>query len=645
MVDTEPTGEPANTTLSTLAVPESNDRPVSASTELIALVVTVVGVGVAAQVLSDWLSVPSVLLWLAAGVAVGPEGLGLITPGAIDSGSLSAIVGLSVAIIVFEGAFALQLDRLREAPRETLRLVTFGAIISHLGTAVVVRFALGTSWELALLIGSLLIATGPTVISPILEVVPVRERVATTLETEGVVNDVTAAILAIVMFEYLLLEGEGLPTLIGQFAYRLGAGVLVGVAVAGVVWLVLARLELPTENAPRNARLVVLVAALAAYGGAEAGLGVAESGIAAVASAGFLLGNVDLPYREQIEQFKGDVTLVVLTFVFVVLASLLSLSDLRSLGLGGIVVVVLVTLVIRPLLVFLSTVGKRFTFRERLFVSSIGPRGIIPASVVTLFALQLGPGPQTTTLVGTVFLVIFATVTFQGGLARHIAQVLDVIPMRIIIVGGGRIGRALAERLEDRGEEVTIVERNQDVVESLREAGYRVEHGDGTDRDVLRGAGAENAKVIAAATPSDDVNLLVGQLARNTYDVETVVARVNQPDNEDAFQDLDIEAISTGMSVAWSMDNVIERPAIARWMTELDRTGDVQEVEVTADGVIDRTIADLAADLPEDCYVGLISRGEENRIPHAEDRVEHGDHVTLIGRKEAVREAIDFCTT
>ncbi|RXK51548.1 cation:proton antiporter [Halorientalis pallida] len=618
----------------------------SASTELIALVVTVVGVGVAAQVLSDWLSVPSVLFWLAAGVAVGPEGLGLITPSAIDSGSLSAIVGLSVAIIVFEGAFALKIDRLRKAPRETLRLVTFGAIVSHLGTAVVVRFALGTSWELALLIGSLLIATGPTVITPILEVVPVRERVATTLETEGVVNDVTAAILSIVMFEYLLLEGEGLPTLIGQFAYRLGAGVLVGVAVAGLVWFLLARLELPTENAPRNARLVVLAAALLSYGVAEAGLGVAESGIAAVASAGFLLGNVELPYREQIEQFKGDVTLVVLTFVFVVLASLLSLSDLRSLGVGGIAVVLAVALVIRPLLVFLSTVGERFTFRERLFVSAIGPRGIIPASVVTLFALQLGDSqPEVaTTLVGTVFLVIFVTVAFQGGLARHIAQALDVIPMRTIVVGGGRIGQALADRLEDRGEEVTIVELDQDVVETLREDGYRVKHGDGTDRDVLRSAGAENAKVVAAATPSDDVNLLVGQLARNTYDVRTVVARVNQPDNEAAFQDLDIEAISTGMSVAWSMDNVIERPAIARWMTELDRTGDVQEIEVTADDAAGRTVADLTEDLPEDCYVGLISRDDENRIPHAEDRIERGDHVTFIGRKEAVRDAIDFCT-
>ncbi|WP_336002425.1 cation:proton antiporter [Halorientalis halophila] len=618
----------------------------TASTELIALVVTVIGVGVAAQVLSDWLSVPSVLFWLVAGVAAGPQVLGIIDPGTIDSGALSAIVGLSVAVIVFEGAFHLRVDRLREAPRETLRLVTVGAVISHLATTVVVRYALGTSWELALLIGSLLIATGPTVINPILAVVPVRERVATTLETEGVVNDVTAAILAIVMFEYLLLEGEGLPTLIGQFAFRLGAGVLVGVAVATVVWLLLARVELPTENALRNARLVVLAAALSAYGLAEAGLGVGESGIAAVAAAGFVLGNVDLPYREQIEQFKGDVTLVVLTFVFVVLASLLSLSDLLSLGLGGLVVVVAVALVIRPLLVFLCTVGGRLTLRERLFVSAIGPRGIIPASVVTLFALRIGDSQPAvaTTLVGTVFLVIFATVTFQGGLARHIAQALDVIPNRTIIVGGGRIGTALAERLADRGEAVTIVDHDPDVAEQLREAGYRVEVGDGASKDVLTRAGAENAKVVAAATADDDVNLLVGQLARNTFEVETIVARVNDPDNEAAFRDLDVEAISTGMSVAWSMDNVIERPAIARWMTELDRSGDVQEVEVTADAAAGRTVSDLASNLPDGCYVGLISRGDENRIPHADDRIERNDHITIIGRTEAVHGAIDFCT-
>jgi len=616
---------------------------VTATIETITVVVTILGLGVAAQILADRLRVPSVIFLIFAGVLVGPEGLDIITP-AVFGDSLSAIVGLSVAIIVFEGAFHLHIERLREAPRETLRLVTVGAVISFLGTAVVVRYALDASWEIALLIGSLLIATGPTVITPIMNVVPVRDRVATTLETEGVVNDVTAAILAIVMFEFVVLETRGVPRLISEFGTRLGVGVLIGTTVAGVIWYLLRHVSLSVENAPQNARLVVLVASLLMYGMAE--VIVPEAGIAAVATGGFVLGNTDLPYRDAIEQFKGDITLLVLSFVFITLASLLSLGDLLSLGIGGLVVVAVVAGVIRPALVMLCTIGDRLTLGERLYVSAIGPRGIIPASVATLFALELQPEASgaATTLVGAVFLVIFATVVFQGGLARHIAQALNVIPKRTIIVGGGRVGRALGQRLEERGEEVLIIDTDEHTIEDLREEGFSVRHGDGTDREVLERAGAGNAKVVAVATGDDDVNLLAAQLAKNTFDLDRVVARVNQPANIEAFEDLDIEAISTGMSVAWSMDNVIERPAISRWMTELGQSGDVQEVEVTTEAIVGETVAELMAELPEDCHLALLSRDETNQLPHPEDRIERGDHLTFIGRSEAVRQAIDHCT-
>jgi len=620
---------------------------VSAAVDTVRTVVTIMALGVGAQVLADRLRVPSVVFLILAGLVVGPEGLGLVTLGG-DGAALRAIVGLSVAIIVFEGAFNLRIERLRSARRETLRLITVGALGSLVGTAVVVRYVLGTPWDVAFLIGSLLVATGPTVITPIMAVVPVRERVASTLETEGVVNDVTAAILAIVVFDYVLLGSQGLPTLVREFALRFGLGVAVGAAVAAVLWYALRYGTQAVENAPRNARLMVLVSSLTMYGVAEvlgARLGASEAGIAAVATGGFLLGNADIPYRDTIEQFKGDVSLLVIAFVFITLAALLSVEDLVDLGVGGVVVVVAIAGLVRPAIVLACTVGDRLTVRERLFVSALGPRGIIPASVATLFALELQSRNPTaaTTLVGTVFLVILATVVFEGGLARHIAQALDVIPKRVLVVGGGRVGTELAERLDDRGESVTVVEQDPDVVERLREAGFTAHEGDGSDRATLERAGIENAKVVAAATQDDDLNLLVSQLA-TTYGVETVVARVTEPGNVAAFDDLDVEAISSPSSIAWSMDNVIERPGISQWMRELNRDGDVQEVEVSSPARAGRTVAELSDDLPEGCHVALISRNGTNQLPHPDDRIELGDHLTFIGRREAVRDAIDYCT-
>jgi NhaP-type Na+/H+ or K+/H+ antiporter len=628
---------------------------VTTGIEIVVLVAIVMCLGVVAQVLADKLSVPSVLFLVLAGVAVGPDGFGIIDP-AVFGDSLPAIVGLSVAVIVFEGAFNLHVDRLREAPAGTVRLITLGAVLSLVGTALVVHYALDTTWGLAFLIGALLVATGPTVITPIMKVVAVRERVATTLETEGVGNDVTAAILAIVTFEYVVLEDHTPLRLLWEFTKRFAIGIGVGIAVAAAVWYLLRHVDLSTENAPQNARLLVLVSALDSYGLAEligAQYEASEAGIAAVATAGFVLGNAGIPYREEIERFKGDVTLLVLAFVFITLAALLSIEDLLALGVGGVVVVVLIVGIIRPAVVMLCTIGERFTFRERLFIGAIGPRGIIPASVATLFALELDRGLETgtiqiaetapNTLVGTVFLVILTTVVFQGGFARHIAEALDVVPMRVLVIGGGRVGRALAERLEDRGEEVVIIDTNSQAVKQARTAGFTVKHGDGTDVDVLASAGAHKAKVIAPATSDDDVNLLVGQLAKNRFDVETVIARVNQPANVDAFQDLDIEVVPTAMSIAWSMDNFIERPGIAHWMTEMDRIGDVQEIELTSESIDGKRVAEVGEELEDDCYIALIRRGDDERVPHADDVLHQGDSITLIGRKEAVRNAIEFC--
>ncbi len=649
-----------------------------AASELILLTAGIIALGVVAQVLASAFEVPSIIFYLAAGIALGPEGAALITPESFGD-ALPAIVGLAVAVIVFEGAFHLRVDRLREAPAATLRLVTVGAAVALVGTTVVVRFALGTGWPLAFLVGALLVATGPTVVTPILSVVPVRDRVATALETEGIVNDVSAAITAVVVFE-VLNPATSSAGLLADFTSRLGTGVVVGLVVAAIIFYILRFIDLSPGDAPRNARLLVLAGALVAYAVANAQL--SEAGVAAVATAGVVLGNVDIPYEDEIASFKGDITLLVLSFVFIALAALLDFEVLVGLGLPGLAVVAAVALLIRPVLVFASTVGGRFTARERVFMSAVGPRGIIPASVATLFAVELrneaaalrgeaaelagttpgaivgadpatlsgeardllaqsqGLADQADILVGTVFLVILATVAFEGGLARYIAAYLDVIPMRVIIVGGGNTGRALADRLEDRGENVVIVEQDEDVVEQGRNRGYKVELGDGTDTEVLRSAGAENAKIVVATTGDDDANLLVAQLSKSNFDAEEVIARVNNPDNVDAFEDLGVRSIDAGMASAWAIDNQIERPALAGWMTGADETGDVQEVELTNTEFDDKPIQEVGPMLPDDCLIALVGRDGGTHVPSADFTVEVGDRLTLLGQRDQVREGM-----
>ena len=617
--------------------------------DLLLLVASIVGLGVLSQLLSARFRVPSVLFLIASGVAIGPEGLGVLTIDSFGESGLSTIVGLSVAVIVFEGAFHLKIDKIKEAPTAVLRLTTIGAAIAFLGTAGAVRFFLGADWDIALLIGALLIATGPTVITPILKVVPVRDRVAATLETEGIVNDVTAAILAVVLFKAMTIGEESLTTelYLQLFAERLGTGLLVGVVIAAVVWSVLQYVDLSPDNAPQNARLLTLAGAIIAFGAADYVF--SEAGVAAAATAGLILGNAGLPYEDEIEAFKGDITLIVLSFVFITLAALLQFDQLFALGLGGLAVVFVVMFVLRPLLVFLTTRGDRFTFRETLFMSFVGPRGIIPASVATLFAirLQTETAPENPAgadlLVGTVFLVILITVVLEGGLARQIAEKLDVIPMRVLIIGGGRVGRSLAERLEARGENVVLLEEDLATLEALRNDGFTARRGDGTDVEVLREAGAENAKTVVAATGDDDANLLVAQLAQSNFDVENVIARANNPSNASAFEDLGVQTISAAESTAWAIDNQIERPALSNWMSELGRSGDVQEIEITNEELVGKQIIDLGSELPNGVLVALVSRNGTSEVPTPDVELQRGDHITLIGRTEAVREAIEQC--
>jgi len=610
------------------------------STPLLPTIAGILLLGVAAQLLARRLQIPSVLFLIFVGILLGQEVLGIVTLETFGDG-LSTVVGLSVAIIVFDGAFALRTNRLREASSTTARLVTVGALVTFAGTAVAVWLLTDASWPLATLVGALLVATGPTVVTPILEIVEVREHVATALEGEGIINDVTAAIAAVVIYETLVLGDAGIAVGLTTFATRFSTGVAAGLLAAAVVYT-LATSDVSPGQSPQASRFLTLSGAIGSFALAE--LVAAEAGIAAAATAGIILGNADLPHRETMAEFGRDTTLLVLSFVFISLAALIDFEAIFALGIGGAALVLVIAFVIRPLAVAVSTAGnERFTRPERLFMSVVAPRGIVPASVATLFAIELtlaGNPAAAQTLLGAVFVVILGTVIAEAGLARQIADQLGVSPMRTIIVGGGRVGRTLAQRLENRGEFVIIVEDDETNLQTARDAGFTVHAGDGTETPVLREVGIDDAKMVVAATGDDNDNLLLCQLAASKFDVEKVYARVNQPGNVDAFRSLDVTAIDAPTATALAIDNEIERPALAHWMNELGEGHDVQEIEVTAGDLADKTIAELNAVLPDGCIVATIARNGESQVPHAEDELRDGDSVTFIGDTEAVRGAV-----
>lgn len=606
--------------------------------EPVTVIAILVGLGVGSHVLANRLRVPSVTIQVLAGVIVGPEVLGVVQPAAIRP-QLSAVVGVAVAVVVFDGAYDIDFDRLREST-VPVRLVTVGALVALAGTTALVRVALAVPWAVALLVAALLVATGPTVVTPILETVRVPERLRHALEAEGVTNDVTAAVLAVGAFELVTLAGATPGQILRSFGLRLAVGLAVGAAVAVVLWILFTQVSHAPSSAPQDAGLLVLAGALVAYGAGEAIA--AESGIAAAAVGGALLGEADLRYHESLSAFRSASARFLLGVVFVLLATLIRFSDIVQLGLGGVAVVLGVAFLVRPVAVVASTLGSEFTWAERAFATLVAPRGIVPTAVATLFALELQPThPRAATVLsGTVFLVVLATILLEGGWAGVVADRLDLTPAGVVVVGGGLVGLALAGRYEEAGDHVTLLERSTADVEAARERGYTAHLGDGSDPAALRAAGAETARLLVAATDDDDANYRVAELAAREFDVPEVLARVNDPARTGDFDHLDVRTFPGATTLLWAVDALLDWRATPDWLGALVADGEVAEFDVGADAD-GRTVGSLQAALPERCFLVALATDSGVGLPDSETVVEAGDRVTLLGARDAVEAAVE----
>jgi len=475
--------------------------------------------GVFAQSIARHLHVPGIVLLLAAGAGLGPDGLGWVRPRELGDG-LYPIVELAVAVILFEGGLNLQVNRLRREQRSIQRLVTAGALVTLLGGTIAARLLLDWSWSLAVLFGSLVVVTGPTVVGPLVTELRLRKRVATVLEAEGVLIDPVGALIAAVLFSLVLSPGEGaLQAGAFELLLRIGFGSAAGFFAGFALSALLRTHRLVPEG---YGNIVVLATALLLFSGANALF--AQTGILAVTVAGIVVGNLDTAIDRDLREFKDQLSILLIGLLFVLLAADVRWIDLQALGWPGLAVVAALVLIVRPINVLISTAGTDLDMRERAFIAWVAPRGIVAAAIASIMAsgLEAQGIPGGAELRALVFLTITGTVVLAGATGLPVASLLGVrLPGRetTAILGAQGLGLVLARELRDASVPVVFLDSNSHNTRNAEEQGFQVIFGNALQERTLQRARFESVGVAIGLTPNETLNGLFVERAKTIFDV------------------------------------------------------------------------------------------------------------------------------
>ena len=383
-------------------------------------VALLVALGFGAQWLAWRLRLPAILFLLLIGLALGP-GLHWLDPNAMLGDLLFPFVSLSVAIILFEGSLTLRLDELAGVGGTVLRLVSVGAATTMAVLAFAAHEIAGLRWDLALLFGALTCVTGPTVIVPMLRSVRPNERIARVLRWEGIVIDPLGALLAVLVYEAIASRHQGgRPVIVFLETVFVGGGL--GAFGAFALAFLLRRQWLPEYLQTYAALAFVLLTFAGANEIAH------ESGLLAVTVMGMVLANLRGLAIEDILSFKEHLSTLLISALFILLAARLSWPLPAGTLLAGAALLLVAQFVARPLAVLASSVGGGLSWRERLLVGWIAPRGIVAAAVSALFALRLEQQGDASAqvLVPLVFALIIGTVVVQGATSATLARWLGV---------------------------------------------------------------------------------------------------------------------------------------------------------------------------------------------------------------------------
>ncbi|MBL85472.1 MAG: cell shape-determining protein [Winogradskyella sp.] len=445
--------------------------------------------GILAQWFAWKFKIPAILPLILIGLLVGPiaaefinaDGTKWIEPiwneehkkGLFPGEGLFYFVSLAISIILFEGGLTLKRSEIRNVGPVITKLITVGAAVTFFGAAVLAHYLFGLSWDLCFLFSGLIIVTGPTVITPILRNIPLKRDVSTVLKWEGILIDPIGALIAVLVFEFISVEGEVgfTKTALIEFGKIILFGTTFGFTFAHALVFAINKKFIPHYLLNVVSLSVVLLVFI------ESEIFAHESGLLAVVVMGMVIGNSKLDNIKELLYFKESLSVLLISILFILLAANINYQDLMLLYRWETLALFLaVAFVIRPIAVFISAQGSTLRTNEKMFISWVGPRGIVAAGIASLFGSKLRAGgvEGAEYITPLVFMIVLGTVLLNATTARLFARISGVFLSKsegILIIGASRVSRLVAQYLIDNGRHVVLVDSNQNNVNEAEKMG------------------------------------------------------------------------------------------------------------------------------------------------------------------------------
>jgi NhaP-type Na+/H+ or K+/H+ antiporter len=442
--------------------------------------------GILAQWVAWKLKIPAILPLILIGLLVGPiaaeylnDGVKWIEPvwngekGLFPGAGLYYFVSLAISIILFEGGLTLKMGEIKNVGPVITKLITLGSMVTFFGAAVAVHYLFDLDWELSFLFSGLIIVTGPTVITPILRNIPLKKDISTVLKWEGSLIDPIGALVAVLVFEFIFVGGGGgfTKTALIEFGKIILFGATFGFTFAHALDFLINKKWIPHYLMNVFALAAVLGVFVLSDNFAH------ESGLLSVVIMGMVLGNKNAPYLKELLYFKESLSVLLISVLFILLSANIDMDNLMLLAnWKAVALFLIVVFIIRPIGVFLSTYKSSLSLNEKLFISWVGPRGIVAAGIASLFGSKL----MAEDVVGAdyitplVFMIVLGTVLLNATTARFFAKMIGVFLKNsngILIVGASKVSRLLGHYLETNGRHVVLIDSNQNNIKKAHELG------------------------------------------------------------------------------------------------------------------------------------------------------------------------------